>query len=601
MAVDRVHGADDDADKGQEQPASDRRLPRDQPGTEPKGISRADSRAAAAAANEAARQQADKTDTGKHDAAAPSAETREKPAAGSAETEEKSAGASKADRSAAAETEPGSWGKDDGTPLRDEAGTGTGEGNVTDQNPGTPTPSPADLTTFDRESPATAMPHAADRHTPARDDDTGVNEASAATPTEQPSADDRPLAADQAWAEGTTPVLSEREESLRDRAVRQDSPAAATGVAAVETAVDQDVRADAQFRDDQTGGPAGGAQTVDDGVVGGDTAARDAFDHSLVSPRDGRADEGHRGQTPTAPAENARPAGEVAPGPAEADVPAFAELGEAGHAELKAKGELPRQREAAETSSTESGRRWRTVAEEVGEVRSYPSFDAVGKDLGVRPGKELHHIVEQNQARPERSGFSVVRINTTDNLVYLPADVHTEVSRHYSTRQFGTKTTVRDSLTGKTWEQQHEYGRKTIDQAWQQIEEHRSPEDASKEPSWRTVADELGEVRSYPSFDAAGKDLGVRPGKELHHIVEQNQARPERSGFSVVRINTTDNLVYLPADVHTEVSRHYSTRQFGTKTTVRDSLTGKTWEHQNQYGRKAIDAAWRRVRSDGEA
>jgi hypothetical protein len=83
--------------------------------------------------------------------------------------------------------------------------------------------------------------------------------------------------------------------------------------------------------------------------------------------------------------------------------------------------------------------------------------------------------------------------------------------------------------------------------------------------------------------------------------VEQNQARPERSGFSVVRINTTDNLVYLPADVHTEVSRHYSTRQFGTKTTVRDSLTGKTWEHQHQYGRKTIDEAWRRVRSDGEA
>jgi hypothetical protein len=93
-------------------------------------------------------------------------------------------------------------------------------------------------------------------------------------------------------------------------------------------------------------------------------------------------------------------------------VQAFADLGEAGHAELKAKGELPRQREAGETSSTESGRRWRTVAEEVGEVRSYPSFDAAGKDLGVRPGKELHHIVEQNQARPERSGFSVVRINT---------------------------------------------------------------------------------------------------------------------------------------------------------------------------------------------
>jgi hypothetical protein len=104
MAVDQVHGADDAVDKGQEQPATDRRLPRDQPGTEPKGMSRADSRAAAAAANEAARQQADKTDTGKQGAAAPSAETLEELAAGSAETEEKPSDASKAGQAATAET-----------------------------------------------------------------------------------------------------------------------------------------------------------------------------------------------------------------------------------------------------------------------------------------------------------------------------------------------------------------------------------------------------------------------------------------------------------------------------------------------------------------
>ncbi|MEV5710264.1 hypothetical protein [Actinoallomurus sp. NPDC052274] len=117
MAVDQVHGADDAVDKGQEQPASARRLPHDQPGTEPKGMSRADSRAAAAAANEAARQQADKTDAGKQGAAAPSAEKLEELAAGSAETKEKPSDALKEGRAATAETSSDSREAPDPTEL----------------------------------------------------------------------------------------------------------------------------------------------------------------------------------------------------------------------------------------------------------------------------------------------------------------------------------------------------------------------------------------------------------------------------------------------------------------------------------------------------
>lgn len=53
--------------------------------------------------------------------------------------------------------------------------------------------------------------------------------------------------------------------------------------------------------------------------------------------------------------------------------------------------------------------------------------------------------------------------------------------------------------------------------------------------SWKTVAEELSRVVSYPSFRAAKRALGSRPGYELHHITEQSQALPMRSGFDVSR------------------------------------------------------------------
>lgn len=51
MAVERSDTSDEDAEKATEQQAVEQRLPADQPGTEPPGLSRTDSRAAAEAAN----------------------------------------------------------------------------------------------------------------------------------------------------------------------------------------------------------------------------------------------------------------------------------------------------------------------------------------------------------------------------------------------------------------------------------------------------------------------------------------------------------------------------------------------------------------------
>jgi hypothetical protein len=287
--------------------------------------------------------------------------------------------------------------------------------------------------------------------------------------------------------------------------------------------------------------------------------------------------------------------------PSEEEITAFAERGEAGLAELQEKRDLPGHTlEATDTESPEAGRRWRTVAEEQGEVRSFPSADAAKETLGTRPGRQLHHLVEQAQANPERSGFPVERINSTDNLTYIPSDVHDEVSRRYSRKLPHTGGTLRDSLTGQPWQDQYQFGCQEVDRAWARVERHRTLEDSGPEPSWRTVAEQQSEVRSFPSAEAARRELGSRPGKQLHHIVEQVQAAPERSGFPVERINSTDNLTYIPTDVHDEVSRRYSRKLPHTGVTLRDSLTGQPWDKQHECGRNEIDKAWRRIRSSDD-
>ena len=74
-------------------------------------------------------------------------------------------------------------------------------------------------------------------------------------------------------------------------------------------------------------------------------------------------------------------------------------------------------------------------------------------------GRHWHHIVEQNQIG--KSGFSSTKINNTDNIINISADVHAKISGHYKTTTF-KKTqgkSVRDWLAEtKTFEEQYEYG-----------------------------------------------------------------------------------------------------------------------------------------------
>lgn len=104
----------------------------------------------------------------------------------------------------------------------------------------------------------------------------------------------------------------------------------------------------------------------------------------------------------------------------------------------------------------------------------------------------------------------------------------------------------------------------------------------------KTIAQEAGAVTSFANFAAAKKALGSIDGHDTHHIVEQCQAA--RSGFSKAMINSTDNLIRLPKNIHEQISRHYS-RASGQGGTIRDMLNGKSFQEQLNYGLDIVNQA----------
>ncbi|GAB3402891.1 hypothetical protein [Flindersiella endophytica] len=111
----------------------------------------------------------------------------------------------------------------------------------------------------------------------------------------------------------------------------------------------------------------------------------------------------------------------------------------------------------------EQTRLWQTIAEETGEVKSYPSYRAMKADLGSEPGKHLHHLVEQSQTDPKRSGFPIERVNSTDNVTRIPDVTHHQVTAHYNRKPLGADRIRRDLMDGNPWEYQYEYGASVLD------------------------------------------------------------------------------------------------------------------------------------------
>ncbi|WP_190823506.1 hypothetical protein [Saccharopolyspora pogona] len=116
----------------------------------------------------------------------------------------------------------------------------------------------------------------------------------------------------------------------------------------------------------------------------------------------------------------------------------------------------------------------------------------------------------------------------------------------------------------------------------------------------KTVADEEGGPRSFPSFSAAKRALGRRPGHELHHIVEQSQSKDHRSGFSAERINTTDNMIWLPVGVHRMITARYASKLLRGNQTLRDTMNGMSWDEQYRRGLRAVRQALRKANDDDQ-
>ncbi|MGI8311025.1 hypothetical protein [Saccharopolyspora hattusasensis] len=107
-------------------------------------------------------------------------------------------------------------------------------------------------------------------------------------------------------------------------------------------------------------------------------------------------------------------------------------------------------------------------------------------------------------------------------------------------------------------------------------------------------------MRSFPSFSAAKRALGPKPGHELHHIVEQSQSKQHRSGFSTERINTTDNMIWLPVPVHRRISARYSRKLRDSDMTLRDAMNGMGWDEQHTRGLRAVRRAFKEVQDDDQ-
>lgn len=95
----------------------------------------------------------------------------------------------------------------------------------------------------------------------------------------------------------------------------------------------------------------------------------------------------------------------------------------------------------------------------------YHSFAAFKKAMGpAGEGMAWHHIVEQTPGNVER--FGPERIHNTHNLVKLPhgaGTIHAKVSGYYSSKDLFTGgKTVRQWLSGRSFEEQYEFGIKAL-------------------------------------------------------------------------------------------------------------------------------------------
>lgn len=103
----------------------------------------------------------------------------------------------------------------------------------------------------------------------------------------------------------------------------------------------------------------------------------------------------------------------------------------------------------------------------------FRSFDDLKDYIGTPgEGNAWHHIVEQSQIN--NSGFSVNQVHNVNNIIALPngkGSIHAKVSGFYSSKpDFTNGLTVRQWLTGKSFEEQFNYGIKVLERYGEVVE-----------------------------------------------------------------------------------------------------------------------------------
>ena len=99
--------------------------------------------------------------------------------------------------------------------------------------------------------------------------------------------------------------------------------------------------------------------------------------------------------------------------------------------------------------------------------RGYSSFTKLREGIGdPERTQNWHHIVEQQQMDESLSGFKSTQVNNVNNIVSIPSgsrSPHAAISQYYgSVQDFTDGKTVREWLSTKSFEEQFEFGMKTL-------------------------------------------------------------------------------------------------------------------------------------------
>lgn len=116
---------------------------------------------------------------------------------------------------------------------------------------------------------------------------------------------------------------------------------------------------------------------------------------------------------------------------------------------------------ALATTSTAGATNGAAIA--TGAQRAFDSFSSFKRAMGSAGDKaDWHHVVEQTPGNVSK--FGARAIHNTQNLVRVARDVHQKISGYYSSKQaFTGGQTVRQWLSGQSFEKQVDFGRQAME------------------------------------------------------------------------------------------------------------------------------------------